>query len=96
MNRNDRVRLCYRYSTRISLPFPADRILDGQFFDCVTYISDDSNSEAIGDWDVNGNDIPGGIARGTRHLKRAFDSMAMGTLYTHEWRIHPNTAVPRL
>jgi hypothetical protein len=35
------------------------------------------------------NDVPGTISRGTTILKRSLDSMAMATLFTHEWYFHP-------
>lgn len=63
---------------------------DGQFFNCFTEIRDDS---ACGEWCPD-NDVAGSIARGTRHLKRAFDSMALATLFTHEFKIHPTPDNP--
>jgi hypothetical protein len=33
--------------------------------------------------------VPGSIGRGTRQTKRAFDSLILSALYTHEWYINP-------
>lgn len=74
------------------LTVPGHPEFAGQFFDCVTEIRDDSLS-SVGEWGPDGNDIPGSINRGTRHLERAFDSMVLATLYTHEWRIHPTSEI---
>jgi len=65
---------------------PGHPEFDGQFFSCVTEILDDA---ACGEWCPVDTDISGSIARGTRQLKRAFDSMVMGALYSHEWRLNP-------
>ena len=51
----------------------------GQFFNCVTEIRDDNNYE----W-YPSNDVASTIGRGTRQLTRAFDSRALGTLFTHQ------------
>jgi hypothetical protein len=76
------------------LNIPNHPELAGQFFDCVTEIRDESDGNNLGEWAAYAGDLPGTISRGTRQVKRAFDSMALGTLYTHEWRIHQNIAVP--
>ena len=60
---------------------------DGQFFNCVTEIRDDA---ACGEWCPD-DDVAASIGRGTRQLKRAFDSLVMGTLFTHEFYVHPTT-----
>ena len=64
---------------------------DGQFFSCVTEIRNDA---ACGEWCPNNNDLPGTIARGTRQVKRAFDSLVSATLYTHEWYLVPIPQTP--
>jgi hypothetical protein len=53
--------------------------LANKFFNCVTEIRDDFGYE----WSPD-NDVDGSIGRGTRQSKRAFDSMALATLFTHE------------
>jgi len=68
------------------LSVPGHPELDGQFFCCTTEIKDDS---ACGEWCPNNDDVLGSIGRGTRQLKRAFDSLAFATLYTHEWFLIP-------
>jgi hypothetical protein len=70
------------------LTVPGHPELNGKFFACVTEIRDDA---ACGEWCPD-NDVAGTIGRGTRQLKRAMDSCALGTLYSHEWYIHPNLA----
>jgi hypothetical protein len=67
------------------LKVPGHPELDGMFFNCVTEIRDDA---ACAEWCPD-NDVPGSIGRGTRQVKRAFDSGALATLYTHEFYIHP-------
>jgi len=74
----------------LSLPFsyadfivvPGHQEFDRQFFNCLTEIRDVSGYE----WFPN-NDVSGSIDRGTRQIKRAFDSMVLGTLFTHEYLI---------
>ena len=51
---------------------------NGRFFNCVTEIRDDAGYEWYPD-----NDVAGSIGRGTRQSKRALDSMALATLFTH-------------
>jgi hypothetical protein len=53
-----------------------------QFFNCVTEIRDDANYE----WYPDG-DLLGSINRGTRQTIRAFNSMVLATLFTHEYFI---------
>jgi hypothetical protein len=50
------------------------------FFNCITEIRDDGGYE----WSPD-NNIDSTAARGIRHLKRAFDSMVLSTLFTHEY-----------
>lgn len=62
-----------------------DWTIDGQnynFFNCLTEIQDDGGYEWHPDFDVNI-----ATARGIRHLRRAINSMALPTLFTHEDRI---------
>jgi len=65
---------------------PGHPEFDGQFFCCVTELSDDS---PCNEWCPSNNDVAGSIARGTRQVKRAFDSMVHAALYTHEWNLIP-------
>jgi hypothetical protein len=69
------------------MPIPGHPELAGQFFLCVTVIADDASCQ---EWCPD-NDVPGAIGRGTRQLKRALDGMALATLFTHEWHIHPTS-----
>ena len=57
---------------------PGHPEFDGQFFNCVTEIRDDAGYE----W-YPSSDVAGSIGRGTRQTKRALDSMALATLFTH-------------
>lgn len=54
--------------------------LAGEFFNCTTIIKDDS---VDGEWGPN-NDVTATANRGVRQLKRSFDSLAQGVLWTHE------------
>ena len=65
---------------------PGHPEFDSQFFSCSTEIRDDCS---CGEWCPSNSDVPGSIARGTRQVKRAFDSQIMGALYTHEWYLIP-------
>jgi hypothetical protein len=69
------------------LPIPGHPELAGQFFLCMTVIADDATCH---EWCPD-NDVAGATGRGTRQLKRALDSMAPATLFTHEWYIHPTS-----
>ncbi len=55
------------------------------FFNAYCEVRDYS---ACAEWCPD-NDVAGTIARGTAIVKRDLDSMAMATLFTHEWYIHP-------
>jgi hypothetical protein len=66
---------------------PGHPEFDGQFFSCFTEIRDDAT---CGEWCPD-NDVPGSIGGGTRQVKRAFDSLILGALYTHEWNVSPIT-----
>ncbi len=65
------------YADYMSLPEYPD--FDNKFFVCVTEIRDDAGYEWAPDNDVNAS-----VGRGTRQLKRAFDSRVLATLFTHE------------
>ena len=53
---------------------------DGRFFNCLTEIRDDAGYE----W-YPSSDVTASVGRGTRQTRRAFDSMALATLFTHEY-----------
>ncbi len=65
------------------LEVPGHPEFDGQFFNCVTEVRDDAGYEWYPSDDVNGS-----IGRGTRQSKRAFDSMVLATLFTHEYLLN--------
>jgi hypothetical protein len=65
---------------------PGHPEFDGQFFSCFTEIRDDAG---CGEWCPSDTDVLGSIGRGTRQVKRAFDSLILGALYTHEWYVSP-------
>jgi len=65
------------------MSIPGHPEFDGQFFNCVTEIRDDAGYE----W-YPSNDVAGSIGRGTRQSKRALDSMALATLFTHGYYTH--------
>ncbi len=69
------------------IPIPGHPELANQFFLCFTIIADDAS---CGEWCPD-NDVAGATGRGTRQLKRALDGMALATLFTHEWYIHPTS-----
>ncbi|MGQ9680916.1 MAG: hypothetical protein ACUVX9_00100 [Anaerolineae bacterium] len=60
-----------------------------RFFDCITEIRSDAGYEWMPD-----NDVSATVGRGVRQLRRAFDSMALPVLFTHEtdhiYRISPD------
>jgi hypothetical protein len=64
------------YADFMSIPEHPE--FEGQFFNCVTEIRDDAGYEWYPD-----NDVAGTVGRGTRQTKRALDSMALATLFTH-------------
>ncbi|HQG76862.1 MAG TPA: DUF4082 domain-containing protein [Bacteroidales bacterium] len=51
-----------------------------QFFNCMIEITDDGGYEWYPD-----NDVVSTVARGIRHLRRSFHSMALASLFTHEY-----------
>ena len=61
--------------------------LDGKFFDCYTGIL---NVGSFNEWAPSESDLPGSITRGYQMLKRGFDSMIMGNIFTHEFFIDPS------
>jgi len=63
---------------------PGHPEFDGQFFNVVTEIRDNAGYE----W-YPSNDVNGSIERGVVQTKRAFDSMVLATLFTHEQHIQP-------
>ena len=69
------------------MTIPGHPDLDGQFFNCVTEIRDDAGYE----WSPVASDVPVTIGRGTRQTKRALDSLALATLFTHAYNVHPFT-----
>lgn len=72
------------------LNIPGYPELAGEFFNCTTIIKDDSVG---GEWGPD-NDVTATAARGIRQLKRSFDSLAQGVLWTHEAYISYNGAGP--
>ena len=68
------------------LPIPNHPEFDGQFFNCYTEVRDDAPCQ---EWCPSNDDIAGSIARGVRQLKRSFDSMAVATLYGHDYYLYP-------
>ena len=61
---------------------PGHPEFDGQFFNVVTEIRDNAGYE----W-YPSNDVAGSIERGVIQTERAFDSMVLATLFTHEQHI---------
>ncbi|MBZ5638254.1 MAG: hypothetical protein LAO51_05785, partial [Acidobacteriia bacterium] len=64
------------------LSVPGHPEFANQFFDCVTEIRDESGYQ----W-LPSDNVADSILHGTRQLKRAFDSMALATLFTHDYYI---------
>ncbi len=65
------------YADYMTVPDRPD--LDGLFFNCVTEIRDDAGYEWYPSADVSVT-----VGRGVRQMRRAFDSMVLATLFTHE------------
>jgi hypothetical protein len=78
--------LCYADFLNI----PGHPELAGEFFNATTIIKDDS---PCGEWCPD-NDVAATVARGVRQLKRSFDSLAQGVLWTHEAFISYNGIGP--
>jgi hypothetical protein len=72
------------YADFMSIPNHPE--FEGDFFNCITEIRDDAGYEWFPD-----NDVPGSIGRGTRQTKRALDSMALSTLFTHGYYLQDIT-----
>jgi len=70
------------------LTIPGHPEMAGKFFNCYTEIRD---AGECGEWCPNNGDVATVIARGTDMLKRSLDSLALPTLFTHEWYIHPTS-----
>jgi hypothetical protein len=66
------------------LTVPNHPELNGKFFDCYTEIR---NASPIGEWAPTNEDVAGSITRGYQMLKRGFDSMTLGNIFTHEFFI---------
>jgi len=66
------------------LTVPNHPELNGKFFDCYTEIR---NVGTDGEWAPADNDVSGSITRGYQMLKRGFDSMTLGNIFTHEFYI---------
>lgn len=64
--------------------------LAGAFFNSTTVVQDDS---PCGEWCPD-NDVTATVGRGVRQLRRAFDSLSPGVLYTHEAYIQFNSVGP--
>lgn len=70
----------FYYADYITIPGHPE--LDNTFFNCITEIRDITGYEWLG----NGrNDVPTAIADGTQWLTLPFDSMALATLFSHEY-----------
>jgi hypothetical protein len=67
------------------LTIPNHPELDGQFFNCYTEIRDDAPCQEF----CPDNSVANSTGRGIRQLKRAFDSMVVGTLFTHDYYMYP-------
>ncbi|HWX19086.1 MAG TPA: immunoglobulin domain-containing protein [Candidatus Binatia bacterium] len=67
------------------LNIPTHPEFTNQFFDCYVEVRDNTTCN---EWCPD-NDVAGSIARGVSQVKLELDSMAMGTLFTHEWFIIP-------
>src|SRR5262249_33188163 len=69
------------------LSIPGHPELDGQFFDAYTEIKNMNPSTASpnddGDWGPT-TDVNSSVTHGFLQLKRALDSMALATVFTHE------------
>lgn len=61
------------------LPVPGCPSFDRRFFNVLTEIRDNAGYEWAPD-----NDVSGTVERGVTQLRRALDSMALATLFTHE------------
>ena len=64
------------------LTVPNHPELNGKFFDCYTEIR---NVGADGEWAPGDGSVADSISRGYQMLKRGFDSMVLGNIFTHEF-----------
>ena len=64
------------------LSIPGHPEFANTFFACVTEIRDESGYQ----W-LPSNNVADSVLHGTRQVKRAFDSMALATLFTHDYYI---------
>jgi hypothetical protein len=69
------------------LTVPNHPELNGKFFDCYTEIR---NVGPDGEWAPGADSVAGSISRGYAMLKRGFDSMVLGNIFTHEFYIDPS------
>ena len=69
------------------LTVPNHPELNNKFFDCYTGIL---NVGPAAEWAPSESDLQGSITRGYQMLKRGFDSMIMGNIFTHEFYIDPS------
>ncbi len=67
------------------LTVPGHPEFNGVFFNVYSEVRD---AGSCGEWCPD-NTVSGNISRGTTIIKRELDSMAMATLFSHEWYIHP-------
>jgi len=67
------------------LNIPNHPELNGWFFNAYTEIRDDAPCQEF----CPDRNVSDSIGRGTRQLKRAFDSMVMGQLFTHDYYFYP-------
>ena len=66
------------------LQVPNHPELNGKFFNCYTEIRNVGGGD---EWEPTNGDIPGSIARGVAEMKRGFDSLTLGNIFTHEFHI---------
>ena len=64
------------------MTIPGHPEFDGKFFNCITEIRDVTGYEWLGNGRTGVSDA---IQDGTKWLTRAFDSMALATLFSHEY-----------
>ena len=69
------------------LTIPNHPELNGKFFDCYTEIR---NVGPDGEWSPGYRSVPDSISIGYYMMKRGFDSMTLGNIFTHEFYIDPS------
>jgi hypothetical protein len=67
----------FTYADFMTIPNHSD--LDGKFFDCMTEIRDENGYE----WYPNMGNVSASIGHGVAQVRRAWDAMTMGVLFTH-------------